>query len=152
VDAGLAALRFKFLGTAAYTLGVLSALLTLKTRRLRIELDGELIEQDNLFVAVSNSRFTGTHFLMAPHARLDDGLLDVTLVRRLPRHRLLRLFPTIFDGSHVAFEEVTTRQVQCIRVAEPAGLPLMTDGEFRGRTPLDIHCLPGELRLFSADH
>jgi len=148
VDAGLAALRYKLLGTSSYTLGVLSALFRRVTQPLRIELDGQEIEQDNLFVMVSNSRYTGTHFLMAPAARLDDGLLDVTLVGRLPRHRLLRLFPTIFSGRHVDYEEVTARQVRHIRMTHPPGLPVMADGEFHGRTPLDIRCLPRDLALF----
>ena len=40
---------------------------------------------------------------LAPDARLDDGLLDVTLLRRLSRRRLLRLFPTIYRHDPVYF-------------------------------------------------
>lgn len=148
VDSGLAARRFKLAGDGAYTLGVLTAMASLKTQSLRIELDGQVIEQDNLLGEVSNSRYTGTHFLIAPDARLDDGLFDVTLVRRLSRRRLLRLFPTIYDGRHLEFEEVTARQARHVRVTEPAGLPLMPDGEFRGHTPLEIQCIPRDLKLF----
>lgn len=148
VDAGLASRRFKLAGNGAYTLGVLAALINLKTRPLSIELDGQSMEQDNLFVEVSNSRYTGTNFLMAPNAKLDDGLFDVTLVRRLPRRRLLRLFPTIFDGRHVQFEEVTCVQARHIRVLAPQGLPLMPDGEFRGSTPLEIECLHRDLTVY----
>lgn len=147
VEAGRAAGRLKFTGNAAYTLGVLIALVRLRTHRLRIELDGEVIEQENLLTEVSNSRYTGTQFLMAPSAELDDGWLDVTLVRRLSRRRLLRLFPTIFDGRHVNEPEVTTRRARHIRVIHPAGLPLMPDGEFRGTTPLEITCLERDLEV-----
>jgi len=148
VDAGLAARRYKIAGNGAYTLGVLTALARMRSRPLIMELDGELIEQDNLFVEVSNSRYTGTRFLMAPGAVLDDGLLDVTLVRRVSRRRLLRLFPTIFDGRHVDCEEVTTRQASHIRLSAPEGLPLMPDGEFFGKTPLEIRCLQQDLELY----
>ncbi len=112
-----------------------------------MELDGQRIEQDNVFVEVSNSRYTGTTFLMAPQARIDDGLLDVTMLRRLPKLRLLRLFPTIYSGRHVRFEEVETQQVRHIRIESPGGMLLAPDGEFRGHTPVDIHCLHRDLEL-----
>jgi diacylglycerol kinase (ATP) len=85
---------------------------------------------------------------MAPGARLDDGLLDLTLVRRVSRRRLLQVFPTIFDGRHVDLDEVTVRQGRHIRLLAPQGLPTTVDGELRGRLPLDIACKPGAIRIF----
>ena len=148
VDAGLAARKLKFLGNAAYTLGTLWRVLRLRSYPLDIEIDGRRQRQDNVFVEVSNSRYTGTTFLIAPHARLDDGLLDVTLLRPLSRRRLLRLFPTIYTGAHVQFEEVRTCRARHVRIRAPEGMPLAPDGEFRGRSPVDIRCLPGDLELF----
>lgn len=148
VDAGLAARRLKALGNAAYTLATLWRVLRLKSYPLEIEIDGERVTEDNVFVEVSNTRYTGTRFLIAPRARMDDGLLDVTLLRGLGRMRLLRLFPTIYDGRHLAFEEVRTWQARHIRILAPEGMPLAPDGEFRGVTPVEIRCLPQDLALF----
>ncbi len=100
-----------------------------------IELDGEEIRQDNVFVTISNTQYTGTHFLIAPGAVIDDGLLDVTLLRRLPRHRLLRLFPTIYHGGHVEQPEVTVHKASEITIRSPNDMLMGPDGEFRGRTP-----------------
>lgn len=146
--AGLAARRFKPLGKAAYTAGVLIALWRLSAWPLRVEADGEALEDEALFVEVSNSRYTGTHYLMAPGARLDDGHLDLTLVRRVSRRRLLRLFPTIYDGTHVDQPEVRVRQARRIVITGP-GLLLSADGEFRGELPAEIECLPGALQVFA---
>ena len=148
VDAGLMAKKFKALGNSAYTLGTLMAVLRMKSYPLRIEIDGMTLEQDNLFVEVSNSRYTGTSFLIAPEARLDDGLLDVTLLERLSRRRLLRLFPTIYEGKHVAYEEISTFQAKHIRITSPGNMPLAPDGEFVGETPAEITCLKQNLELF----
>ena len=149
VDAGLTARKLKGIGRIAYTLSALWQTLKLRSHHLLIEVDGKLIGQDNLFVEVSNSRFTGTSFLMAPGARLDDGLLDLTLLHTLSRNKLLRLFPTIYSGMHVAYPEVTVLQGREFRIIEPAAYPMMIDGEFVGTTPADIRCLPGELRIFA---
>lgn len=148
VRAGRAAQALKALGRGAYTLGALAALVRLPDLPLALELDGESIApRDTLFLQIANSRFTGTRFLMAPEARIDDGLLDVVHVRRLPRHRALRLFPTIYDGRHVMAPEVTVHRARRIRLAAPAGLACLVDGEFRGETPVDITCLAGALEI-----
>jgi diacylglycerol kinase (ATP) len=149
VDAMRTAEQIKFVGRPAYSVAALWNAMRLKSFPLSMELDGELIEQDALFVEISNTRYTGTHFLMAPAARLDDGLLDVTLVRRLPRARLLRLFPTIYQGRHVEYPEVITRQARTIRINEPTGLELAPDGEFHGCTPATVTCLHQDLEIFA---
>ena len=148
VDAGLTARKLKKAGKIAYTLGTLWETIKLKSYRLNIDINGKNIIQNNVFVEISNSRYTGTSFLIAPDAKIDDGLLDVTLLSSLPRRRLLRLFPTIYSGRHVEYEEVSTYQAQHIRIHAPGGRLLAPDGEFRGHTPADISCLHHDLELF----
>jgi len=155
VDAGMTAKKLKMLGNTAYTLGTLWETIGtlwetiyLKSYRLHIEIDGNNIRQDNVFVEISNSRYTGTNFLIAPDAQIDDGLLDVTLLSSLPRRRLLRLFPTIYSGRHVQYKEISTFQAQQIRIHAPGGRLLGPDGEFQGYTPADISCLHNDLEIF----
>jgi diacylglycerol kinase (ATP) len=150
VDAMAIANRLKLLGNSAYSLATLWHAMKLRTHQLQIELDGDRLGQESLFVEVSNTRYTGTSFMIAPAARLDDGLLDLTLVSRLSRPRLLRLFPTVYRGRHVDYPEVVTRQARVIRITAPAGLELAPDGELRGHMPVQIECLHRDLRIFGA--
>lgn len=148
VDAATQALRLKRLGRAAYTLGALSKLVNMPRYPISLTLDGEVQDLDRLFfIEVANSRFTGTHFMMAPGAELDDGLFDVLLVRTLSRRRALRLFPTIYDGRHVDAPEVETLRAREIRIDSPRPLACAVDGEFRGTTPMTIRCLRRSLRV-----
>ncbi len=149
VDAGRAAKKLKILGNAAYTLGTLWETIKLKSYPLHVEINGKHVKQDNVFIEISNSRYTGSSFLIAPDARIDDGLLDVTLLSRLPRRRLLQLFPTIYSGRHVQYEEVSTFQARQIRIHAPGGRLLAPDGEFRGHSPADISCLAADLEMFA---
>jgi diacylglycerol kinase (ATP) len=148
VDAGLTAVRFKRLGNMAYTLGTMWQTIKLRHYPLQLEIDGLTIEQDNIFVEISNTKYTGTHFRIAPGAVMDDGRLDVTLLRRLPRLRLLRLFPSIYSGGHVNYDEITVLQGASIKIRAPEGYLLTVDGEFRGETPAQIDCLHQDLELF----
>jgi diacylglycerol kinase (ATP) len=149
VDAGLTAQKIKFLGETAYTLATLWQVLRLKSYPLVLEIDGRPVASDNVFVTFSNSRYTGTHFLIAPDAKIDDGQLDVTILDSLPRSRLLKLFPTIYSGRHIEYKEVSSYRASRIIIRSPQGLLLGPDGEFCGRTPAEISCLPGDLTIFS---
>lgn len=151
VDAGKTAKKLKMFGNSAYTLGTLWETIKLKSYPLHIEIDGKIIKQDNVFVEISNSRYTGASFLIAPDAQIDDGLLDVTLLSSLPRRRLLRLFPTIYSGRHVQYQEVSTFQARHIKIHAPGGFLLAPDGEFHGYTPADIGCLHRDLEIFLPD-
>jgi diacylglycerol kinase (ATP) len=149
VEAGLAAQKLKFLGNIAYTLATLWKVLRLKSFPLEMEIDGKPLRQDNILVAVSNSRYTGTHFLIAPDAETDDGLLDVTILKKLPRARLLKLFPSIYTGKHVQYDEISTHKAARISIQSPASMLLGPDGEFHGHTPAEITCLHRDLTIFS---
>ena len=140
--------KLKFLGNAAYTLATLWKMLALKSYPLVLELDGKVINCDNVFVTISNTRYTGTHFMIAPQAEIDDGQLLVTLLEPLPRRRLLKLFPTIYSGRHIEYKEVSTYKAASIKILSPAGMQLAPDGEFMGKSPAEITCLPGDLSIF----
>ena len=148
VDAGLSALKLKFLGNTAYTLATLWRVLKLKAYPLVADIDGKTIRADNVFITISNTQYTGTHFMIAPDALIDDGLLDVTLLKSLPRSRLLKLFPTIYSGRHVDYEEVSTFKAARINIQSPQGMLLGPDGEFFGKSPAEISCLHQDLKIF----
>jgi diacylglycerol kinase (ATP) len=150
VDALRTSKKLKIFGNSAYTLATLREVLRLKSYRLLIEIDGTRIEEDNVFVEISNTRYTGTSFLIAPAARLDDGLFDITLLRKLPKLRLLRLFPTIYSGAHVGFEEVTTRTASKVKILRPQHRLLAPDGELHGETPVTVTCLRQDLEIYSS--
>lgn len=149
VDAGLVAQKMKFLGQSAYTLATLWQVLKLRSYPLVMEIDGKQIKSDNIFVTFSNSQYTGTHFLIAPGAEIDDGKLDVTVLEKLPRTRLLKLFPSIYSGRHVEYKEVSTYKASHISILSPQGFLFGPDGEFCGHSPAEITCLPRDLTIFS---
>ena len=149
VDASLVAKKLKFLGNSAYTLATLWQVLKLKSYPLVMEAGSQEIRSDNIFIAISNSRYTGTHFLIAPEAKIDDGQFDVTILENLPRSRLLKLFPTIYTGRHIEYKEVSTCKTAHIKIHSPQGMLLGPDGEFCGSSPAEITCLHRDLTIFS---
>jgi len=147
-DVNATSSRFKWMGNTSYSMGVFWQLALMKTYPLVLELDGERLERTNFFVEIANTQFTGATFHMAPKAKIDDGLLDVVLLNKTSRLRVLKLFPTIFKGTHIEQPEVEMFQARSIRVLAPAGKTLTPDGEQMGSTPIEVTCLPGAIDVF----
>lgn len=146
-DIGATALKMKGLGNVAYTLGSLYHILKLKPFNVKIEIDDLTLERENIFVEISNTRYTA-NFLMAPDAKTDDGLLDVTLLGPKSRIGLIRSFPKIITGEHIHMEEVETFQASHIRVETDIPKILTPDGELMGSTPIDVDCLKQAIDVY----
>lgn len=147
VDAGLSAKKLKWLGNSAYTLGTLWQTLFLKTSSYEITIDGKTENVEAVLASISNSRYTGTSFLIAPEAKLDDGLLDFLLLGKISKLKILRLFPTIYTGKHIHYPEISIRKARKITIKTRQPLILSPDGEFNGTTPVEIECLPQDLEF-----
>ena len=147
-DVAEGAIPLKWMGNAAYTVATLQKLIGLKAQRMTLEIDGQTLERQGVFVEVANSTFTGTTFLMAPKAKLDDGLLDVVLLNSVSRIKLLRLFTSIYDGSHINYPEVEYFQAQKVKVTEEFAGRLIPDGEVLGATPVEFECLKQDVKFF----
>jgi len=146
-DVGEIAHKLKVFGNFSYTLGVLQKTIFLNSYPLTITIDGEKYERDNIFVEISNTRWT-SNFLMAPSAEIDDGYLDVTLLGKLSRVKLLKAFPKIFTGEHIYIDEVETFKAKEITVETGIPKVLTPDGELMGITPIEVKCLHQAIEVF----
>ena len=67
-------------GTTAYTLSILEAVCSTFRHRLRITVDDRQLEDTFMMLAVCNGQQYGGGYCAAPHASMNDGLLDVVLL------------------------------------------------------------------------
>lgn len=134
-------------GQLRYNVATLFELAHLRPLPFRLELDdGTVIERDVLLTAIGNTRSYGGGMLICPGADSTDGLLDVTVVRAMPRRRVLRFFPTIFKGTHVERDEVETFRTPRIKIDSP-GIKAYADGEFVAPLPVTVTAVPSALRV-----
>lgn len=149
---------------ARYTAAVLAELPAWRPRPYRLVLDGVVLDQDAVLVAVAGTASYGGGLRIAPAARTDDGLADVVVVRALSRPALLALLPTVFAGWHVHHPAVAVHRAARVEVAlaEPSpatgggtgpggsgGGALVAHGDGEPLFPLPIvaEVVPGALRL-----
>lgn len=144
--------RLRWLGPSRYGAAALWQILRAKRRRATLMLDSRAIDDEFLFVIACNPKYTGSNMMLAPHADLSDGLLDVVVVRRATRWQMLKLFSKVFDGSHVELDYVEYHRVRSFAITSPNRDQLNLDGEMRGHTPISAEVLPSALRIFHSTH
>lgn len=143
-------------GPMRYNLAMLAELANLKPLPFRIELDDRTLELDAALVAVGNGSTYGGGMRICPDAVVDDGLLDITVVAAGGRMRLVRLFPTVYKGTHVRLPEVQTFRSRTVRLSNPglAGPPITAyaDGERLAPLPVTVEVVPEAARVVVAPH
>ncbi|MEX1137829.1 MAG: diacylglycerol kinase family protein [Bacteroidota bacterium] len=138
-------------GFLAYGIASTLTALTYNGHLLTIKCDrDEPIEGQFLGVAAANGRFAGGGMDFAPHSRIDDGKLDVIMIRDQSKINRLLNFPKIYSGRHIDMPWVISKKVQKVRITSDGPVPLEADGEFLGYLPCEIRVLPRILPIASS--
>jgi len=101
-----------------------------------------------LFVAGMNHRFEGGGFKFCPKAKCNDGILNLCVVRNIPRFLILLILPTAFGGFHTIFRGIDayTGKKYHIKVNGPSWIH--TDGEVVSQeTEFDVVCKKEAFRM-----
>jgi YegS/Rv2252/BmrU family lipid kinase len=137
-------------GGIAFQIGAARALLGWVDQPVRWRLDGGPWREEPITcIAVCNGRYFGGGMMVAPGARIDDGLFDVTVWQGLGIADFVLRRRTLYDGSHLKLKNTRTFQARVVE-AEPVGgarVLLDVDGEGPGMLPARFTLIPGALRL-----
>ena len=144
-------------GSMAYKLSILQAVSGPLGHRLRVCADDEIITGDFLMLALCNGSTYGGGFLAAPHACMNDGLLDLVLVRKISRLQIARLIGDYQKGLHMQGDQVApayrdiilSRRVRHMRrdVLDERPVVVTRDGECAPYRSLCAHVLPAAAQI-----
>jgi diacylglycerol kinase (ATP) len=134
-------------GSASYYAGGLRAVTTWRPVRYRVTVDGEEHPHTGYTVVAANSGYYGSGRVIAPDARVDDGLLDVVMIEEAPRRLFFALMNELRTGAHVRRPQVRVLRGSEIRIEADRDVPYGTDGEVDAVLPVTVGVLPGALRV-----
>lgn len=133
-------------GNMRYNLAILAELRAFSPLSFTLTLDGVRLDTEAMLVAVGNGPSFGGGLRIAEGAVLDDGLLDVCIIRPVSKTKLVRVFPRLYRGTHVDLPEFERHQVR-EAVLECPGIVAYGDGERLGPLPMTTRVRPAALRV-----
>jgi diacylglycerol kinase (ATP) len=136
-------------GHGGYTLSLLPVLLRFAPVAMRLSglQDNFAGPKPMMVAAFANTPSYGGGMKIAPHAQLDDGLLDVCIIGRMNKLKLFCLFPSVYFGRHLSIPQVEYFQAEQLKLETDTPLDVYADGECVCRTPIEVSVARAALRV-----
>lgn len=138
--------RIKILkGPVVYTISVFIKLATFKAAIFHLEYDEGSWEGKAMMVGVGNSPIYGGGMILAPGAKVNDGLFEICIVRELGKLDFIRTFPKVFKGTHIYHPKVEVLHSRVLNISCAAKFCSYADGDFLSDLPLTLEVVPRSL-------
>ena len=136
-----------FSGTAAYVYAAITMLFRYKSPVVRLEGDFGVYEGNILLTATGITSSYGGGMKILPDAVMDDGLLDVCIIKPIPRLTVLRMLVKLFWGGHTSHPAVEIHRTKSLTIHTHPPILLCADGERICYTPVTIEIIERGLRV-----
>jgi YegS/Rv2252/BmrU family lipid kinase len=138
-------------GKANFAVSTLREVIELEPSIIRVKFDdGDEHSLQTIAFCVANSRYFGGGMMIAPDARLNDGLLDIVNIGDIGTARLLLNAHTLYRGTLGDVAEVKVARARKIEISSAdtsREVHIETDGELPGRLPAVYEVVPNALRV-----
>lgn len=134
-------------GAFAYWITAIRELASLQELQIELNLDGQTQPWDVYGLAIANGRYVGGGFPIAPTAFLNDGLLEVTLMRVLPATELMAAGLDYMLGIANETNRVPTLRGRRLSFTAKSEIPFSIDGEPKQEAAVTFEVLPRVLRV-----
>ncbi|MBR3150416.1 MAG: diacylglycerol kinase family lipid kinase [Erysipelotrichaceae bacterium] len=137
----------------SYTKGIVKALMTNMRNAGTVKADGETLDPSGKFLlcTIANGQYIGGKFRCAPHADLNDGLMEVCLLDPISYLRFFRILKTYTEGRHVDDPKlqdiVHYRRARKAEVIAPEGFAYSLDGEIIRENHFTVEIVPKALKF-----
>ena len=142
VDSTIQAEKMRWMGPIRYDVGIVLAILAARRRTATLRLDDRVITDDFTLFLVQNSQTGGSLLPLAPGASMDDGQMDIGILKKMTRRDVLKAFGMLkSEGRHVYHPRVDYHRFKTLSIETEQPTAINIDGENIGSTPLRMEVL-----------
>ena len=136
-------------GQIAFLAATLQTALTFSGNSVTLQLDeSKKIEAKITNVAVGNGQYHGAGMWVCPNASIDDGILDITVIRYLSVPELVWNLTALYNGRIYSHPKVESYRATRVNADSRETALIEIDGEPLGRLPIEISVLPKAIRVW----
>ena len=115
--------------------------------QMKIQADHYVIEDEIMMFLIANSNSVGGFEKIAPNARLNDGMFDILIIKKMSLPEFIRVATMALKGEHIHDPAVIYFQAKTLKATSPEKVVLNLDGEIGGKCPCTFTTLPRHIRL-----
>ncbi|MDY6843323.1 MAG: diacylglycerol kinase family lipid kinase [Thermodesulfobacteriota bacterium] len=135
--------------TLVYAIGIFATLLSYKEKMITINFGDDNLSKEIFLTAFGNTRLYGRGMKITPCAQYDDGIMEICVIEKVSRLKVMILFPLIYRGGHTNLREVNFFRAKRVDVSSQEPIALFGDGEFICNTPFTLEVDPLALNILS---
>jgi diacylglycerol kinase (ATP) len=135
-------------GPAKYNAAIVLELPKFRPVEFKIFADEKILQVEAMLIAIGNGSSYGGGMQVCPSADLHDGLFDIMILHPVSKLEFIKVFPTVYKGTHIDHPQVQVIRAQQIRIESSA--VAYADGERIGQLPVQVESLPQTLLTWPA--
>jgi len=113
----------------AYFYNIFTTLLQHSNSQVKLTMDDMVYKMEVFSMAVGICNYNGSGMKQLPLAKFDDGLLDVTVIGKVGKLKIIKNVKNLYDGSFTKLEEVKTFTCKHLLVESEPLMSMEADGE-----------------------
>ena len=131
---------------STFVKAILYYILTMKSIGADIKIGDEIIHEQIIDIIIANGQYFGKGMHASPDSKIDDGFLDLHLIKYMPRSRILFKLPSLRSGAYISDKYVINKKIKeasvnCKSIVE-------IDGEIIIADSFSVEVLPGIINIF----
>lgn len=134
-------------GTLLYMYSLLKTLLGYRSTHISLSIDGRKISTRTFSLTLGIGRYNGGGMMQVPNALTNDGLFDITIIRKINRLDVIRNIYRLYNGTILKHPKIKGYQGRSITISSDPPINLEVDGESLGNSPFTFSIVPQSIRV-----
>lgn len=134
-------------GIMVYLQSLVAAYLQYQTRKVKISIDGNTLENQIFSASVAIGKYNGGGMMQAPNAIPNNGIFEVTIINKIGVWGILSNLAGLYNGTYIKDKRVSSYRAKAISISSDNPLPGEVDGESLGKSQFHIEILPKKLQI-----
>ena len=131
---------------ATFLKAILYCILKMKRIEAEIKIGDEIIHGQIIDIIIANGQYFGKGIHASPDSKIDDGFLDLHLIKYMPRVRILFKLLSLRSGTYISDRYVINKKIKSTGVNCKSMVEI--DGETVIANSFSVEVLPGIIKIF----
>ncbi len=134
-------------GKAIYMWNLLMSLVVYRHIHTEVEIDGRKVANSTFTISLGIGKYSGGGMMQTPHAVHDDGLFDITIIKRMRKGEVIRNLKRLYDGSIYDHPKIEWYRGEIIKINSDPVIHVEADGESLGHSPIEFRIIPKSINV-----